>query len=183
MNISKIYNEMNKKNILLILIISMVALAARLISHSPNFSPLVAVMLFTGVYGQSKKYIVLPLIALFISDLFLGFYKLEIMLAVYGSLIIASAIGMWLKNNKNILNTASATLASALLFFLITNFAVWYFGSWYSHNLAGLALCYNLAIPFFKNTLLSNIIYAGLLFTSYESLTQLIKQKKLLHNK
>jgi hypothetical protein len=174
---------MNKKNLLLILIISLVALAARFIPHAPNFSPLASVMLFAGVYSTSKKYIIIPLIALFVSDLFLGFYKLEIMLGVYGSLALVGALGFWLKKNKNILNTISSTLASALLFFLITNFAVWYFGSWYSHDLAGLALAYNLAIPFFRATLLSNIIYATLLFASYEMISQVITQKKLLTNK
>lgn len=171
---------MNKKNILLILIISIVALAARFIPHVPNFSPLVSVLLFTGAYAKSKKYILLPLIALSISDLFLGFYKLEIMLAVYGSLTLTAVIGMWLRNNKNILNTASSVLASALLFFLATNFAVWYFGTWYSHDLSGLALCYNLAIPFFKSTLISNIVYGSILFGIYELTTYAIKEKKVV---
>lgn len=174
---------MNKKNILLIAIISSIALAARFIPHVPNFSPLASVMLFTGVYGQSKKYIILPLIALLISDLFLGFYKLEIMLAVYGSLTLAGLIGFWLKKHKNILNTSSSTLASALLFFLISNFAVWYFGSWYSHDLTGLALCYNLAVPFFKSTLISNILYSTLLFGTYEIVTQTLKEQKLATKK
>lgn len=170
---------MNKKNILLILIVAAIALAARLIPHVPNFSPLASVMLFTAVYGQSRKYIILPLLALLISDLFIGFYKLEIMLAVYGSLALVGVIGWWLKKNKNILNTASSTLGSALLFFLVTNFAVWYFGSWYSHDLTGLALAYNLAIPFFKNTLLSNIVYATLLFGVYEVVMYSVKEKKI----
>jgi len=171
---------MNKKNISLILIISIIALMARFIPHIPNFSPLASVVLFTGVYGQSKKYIILPLLALLISDFFLGFYKLEIMLAVYSSLTLVGVIGLWLKNNKNILNIVSSTLGSALLFFLITNLAVWSFGSWYSHDLTGLVLCYNLAIPFFKSTLLSNIVYAGLLFGSYELVLYSIKQKRII---
>ncbi|MFA6307367.1 MAG: DUF6580 family putative transport protein [Patescibacteria group bacterium] len=171
-----------KKNILLIIIVSLVALAARFIPHIPNFSPLASVFLFAGVYGKSKQYILLPLIALFISDLFLGFYKLEIVLAVYGSLSLIGVIGFWLKKNKNILNIASSVLASALLFFLLTNFAVWYFGTWYSHDLSGLLLCYNLAIPFFKSTLLSNIIYSTLLFGVYEFVLYTIKEKKLITN-
>ena len=174
---------MHKKNLALIAIISLIALAARFIPHVPNFSPLASVMLFAGVYGQSKKDMIWPLIALFISDIFLGFYKLEIMLAVYGSLAIIALIGFWLKKHKNILNVTSSTLGSALLFFLLTNFAVWYFGSWYSHDLAGLALCYNLAIPFFKSTLAGNIVYGTLLFGVYEGATYMIKEQKLATKK
>jgi len=103
-------------------------------------------------------------------------------LSVYGSLSLIGILGFWLKKNKNILNTISAILGSALLFFLITNFAVWYFGTWYSHDLSGLALCYNLAIPFFKSTLLSNIVYAGLLFGVYEFTLHAIKQKNIATN-
>lgn len=183
MQITKILKKINKKNILLILIVSAVALTARLIPHLPNFSPLASVMLFTGTYSQSKKYIILPLLALFVSDLFIGFYKFEIMLAVYGSLTLIGLVGFWLKKNKNILNIASASLATSLLFFLISNWAVWYFGTWYSHDLKGLALCYNLAIPFFRNTLLSDISYSFLLFTSYELVSQMIKQKKVALSK
>ena len=171
---------MDKKNLLLIIFVSLVILAARLIPHVPNFSPLVAVLLFSGVYAGSKKYIALPLVALFISDIFIGFYKWEIMAAVYGSLLLIGAVGILIKKHKNALNILSASLGSALLFFLLTNFTVWYFGSWYSHDLTGLALCYNLAIPFFKNTLISTILYSGLLFGIYEYSRYLIKERKLI---
>lgn len=174
---------MNKKNILLILIICTIALAARLIPHLPNFSPLASIALFTGVYGQSKKYIILPLATLFISDLFIGFYKLEVMLSVYLSIAIISLIGWWIKKNKNLLTISSSVLASSLLFFLITNFAVWYFGSWYSHDLAGLTLCYNLAIPFFRTTLLSDIFYSLIIFGAWEAVALAIRHKKLAFTK
>lgn len=171
---------MNKKNILLITLVALIALAARLLPHVPNFSPMAAVMLFAGVYASSKKYLILPLIALFVSDLFLGFYKWEIMASVYGSLVVAGLLGLWLKSHKNILNIASLSLASALIFFLVTNFAVWYFGTWYSHNLAGLALAYSLAIPFFKSTLASNLVYSALLFGVWEYMSYKVKEKRLI---
>ena len=174
---------MKKSNLLLIILVSAIILAARLIPHVPNFSPLAAVLLFAGVYAKNKKYLILPLIALFISDIFLGFYKLEIMLAVYGSLLLIGLIGLLVKRHKHILNIATASLASALVFFLVTNFAVWYFGTWYSHDLNGLILCYNLAIPFFKNTLISSVLYSSLLFGSYESLKYLAKEKILSTSK
>lgn len=182
MKITTISNGVNKKNILLIIIISAAVLASRLIPHVPNFSPLASIILFAGVYGSSKKYFLLPLIALFISDLFLGFYKLEIMLSVYGSFVLIGLISLWLKQRKGFFNIANSTLASALIFFLITNGAVWYFGSWYSHDLSGLLLCYNLAIPFFKSTLLSNIIYSSLLFGVWEVAAHAIKNKKIITN-
>lgn len=159
---------MDKKNLLLIIIVSIIGFASRLLPHMANFSPLASIILFTGVYATNKKYFILPFIALFISDIFIGFYKWEIMLSVYLSLGLIYLLSYFVKKEKNILNITSATLASALLFFLITNLAVWYFGDWYTKDLAGLMLNYSLAIPFFKATLASNIFYSSLMFGVYE---------------
>ncbi|MBU1202672.1 hypothetical protein KKH39_01375 [Patescibacteria group bacterium] len=173
---------MTKSNFILIAIVSLIALGARFIPHIPNFSPLASAALFAGVYGRDKKLLFLPLIALFISDIFIGFYEIGVMASVYLSMLLTGFIGIFIKKYKNTLNLLSGSLASALLFFLMTNVAVWYFGSWYSHDLAGLALCLNLAIPFFKSTLASNLLYSGLLFGVYEASLQLTKNKKLLNN-
>ncbi|PIR06506.1 MAG: hypothetical protein COV55_03115 [Candidatus Komeilibacteria bacterium CG11_big_fil_rev_8_21_14_0_20_36_20] len=174
---------MNTKNLLLILIVSTVVLVARFLPHWPNFSPLASVILFSGVYAKNKKYIILPFIALLFSDFFIGFYHWGIMLSVYGSFAIIALFGLTLKKHKNIVNTISASLGSALFFFCLTNLAVWFFGNWYTHDFAGLTLSYTLAIPFFKNTIMSNLLYTGLLFGSYETLRHLIKNPSLLFNK
>jgi hypothetical protein len=170
---------MKTTNLLLIIFLSLAVLASRLWPHWPNFSPLASVFLFTAVYGQRKKYLLLPLLALLASDFFLGFYHLGIMLSVYGSFLLIAGLGLILKKHLNILNTFSASLAGGLIFFLITNGAVWYFGNWYSHDLNGLTLCYGLAIPFFKATLWSNLLYTPLLFGLYEIGLHFYPQKSL----
>ncbi len=174
---------MKKSNLILIVLVSLVVIAARLVPHLPNFSPLASVLLFAGVYGRQKKYLILPLIALLVSDIFIGFYQWQIMLSVYLSLALIGIIGHYLKNHKNFLNIASGSLGGALLFFAVTNLAVWLFGNWYSHDLNGLALCYTLAIPFFKSTVLGNIFYSAILFGTYEFFSYLLRQKKLVFNK
>jgi len=167
---------MKKNNIILILIISSIILLARFIPHAPNFSPLASIILFTSVYANNKKLVIIPFITLLISDIFIGFYHFGIMLSVYSSFFIIYLLGIYLKNNKNIINTLFTPIYSALLFFFVTNFAVWFFGNWYTHDLSGLLLSYTLAVPFFENTLLSNIIYSYTLFTSYEIIQLYIKK-------
>lgn len=167
-----------KKNIILILIISSVILLARFIPHAPNFSPLASIILFSTVYFNNKKLVIIPFVTLLISDIFIGFYHFGIMLSVYSSFFIIYLLGIYLKNNKNIINTLFVPIYSALLFFFVTNFAVWFFGNWYTHDLSGLLLSYTLAVPFFKNTLLSNIIYSYTFFTSYEIIQLHIKKYK-----
>jgi hypothetical protein len=58
-------------------------------------------------------------------------------------------------------------VASSLLFFVATNFAVWYFGSLYTHDASGLFECYIAAIPFFKFTLLGDLMWTAVLFGGY----------------
>ncbi len=171
---------LRKNNLFLILAISAIVLIARLIPHAPNFSPLAAVILFTGAYAKQTKYLIWPLIALLISDFFLGFYEPMVMLAVYGALALNLILAHFLKKHKNILNLISASLLSALLFFLITNFAVWAASDWYQNNLSGLLLSYNLGLPFFKNTIASNLFYTALFFGAYEIIAYWQKNRQHL---
>jgi hypothetical protein len=172
---------MNNKNIYLIIILSVLALIARLIWHLPNFSPLASLILFAGYYTP-KKYWPLPFVSLFISDLILGFYAWPVMLSVYAASALNLYLGKLLQKNDTALNIASSTLASALIFFFVTNFAVWASGDWYAHNLSGLSLCFALAVPFFKNTLLSNILYTGLIFAPVKVFAT-VRSKQVLSNK
>ncbi|MFA5318144.1 MAG: DUF6580 family putative transport protein [Patescibacteria group bacterium] len=154
----------------IILVISIVALAAlsRLVEHPYNFTPIAAMALFSGCYLKEKWGILLPLAAMLASDYFLGFYDWQVMLAVYGSFAAVFALGRILSKHKRWYNVVFASLASSIVFFAVTNFAVWAFFSWYAHTWEGLALCFTLALPFFRNTLAGDLTYAVVLFGAYE---------------
>jgi len=167
-----------KKLINPVLIIAF-AVILRLVPHPPNFAPIAGMALFGGIYYSKKYALVIPLIALFISDLFLGFYNM--MPFVYGSFLLTGLIGLWLKNHKDLKNILMGTLLSSVLFFLITNFGVWLVGGIYPKNAAGLSECYILAIPFFRNTVFGDLFFTGLFVGSYElALSLVYKPKKLL---
>ena len=59
------------------------------------------------------------------------------------------------------------TLAGSVLFFVWTNFGVWAFWNLYPHTLEGLVACYTAAIPFFRNTLLGDVVYSTALFGGF----------------
>ena len=107
----------------------------------------------------------MPLSALFLSDLVLGFY--HHMEVVYASFALIVCIGLWLQQNRSALRVAGAALASSLLFFLLTNFGVWASDSLYPMTLNGLMACYLAAIPFFRNTLLGDLLYTIILFGGF----------------
>jgi hypothetical protein len=159
-----------KENLLYrtLLALAIVALAAalRIAPHPWNFTPVGAMALFSGAIIRDRRLAFLvPLLALFAGDVFIGFHKL--MPVVYASFLVSVAIGFWLRDRRTVGRISAATLLGAIQFFLITNFAVWAFGLSYPRNAAGLVACYAAGIPFLWNTLAGDAAYAVLFFGTF----------------
>ena len=149
---------MNKRELLVIGFVIM-AVLIRLLPHPPNFTPITALALFGGTTFKNKWLgISLPLIAMGLSDVYLGFYGISYW--VYGSFLLISILGtIWKKIKvKNV-------FIASLIFFIITNFGVWLMG--YPKTIEGFVLCYTLAIPFFINSLLGDLFFSYLLKWSF----------------
>ncbi|MCE9501087.1 MAG: hypothetical protein K8R21_11415, partial [Leptospira sp.] len=128
-----------------------IAALSRLIPHPPNFSPIFAVSLFAGATILSRKEsIFIPLVAMLISDYFIGFHAL--MPVVYVLTILMVCAGWSVQRKFSAFRIAGFTVLGSVVFFLVTNFAVWISSGMYSLNLAGILQCYSAAIPFFQNT-------------------------------
>ena len=128
---------------------------SRIIPHPPNFTPILAVAVFIPlVLKNNLLAIPVTLGAMLIGDLYWGFHG--IMFWTYGAVILATQLKF-----RNVFG--NAVLAS-IIFFLVTNFAVWTMYDMYPKTLDGLILCYTMAIPFFQNTLLGTLFYT-LVFT------------------
>lgn len=139
------------------------AAAARLLPHPPNFTPIAAIALFGGAqFSNRGMAFMLPLAAMFFGDLLIGFHAL--MPFVYGSLALTVCLGMWLQQSRTVARTVLAALAGSILFFAITNFAVWAKLGSYPATGAGLMACYVAAIPYFQNTVLGDLFYTAVLF-------------------
>jgi len=153
---------------------------SRLIPHPPNFTPIGAMALFGAAYF-SQRYLafVIPIISMWFSDLVLnnivygqyfdnfvwvydGFYW------TYGVFILIGLIGFILLKTLRPQRLIIASLSASVLFFLISNFGVWASGTIYSNSFSGLISCYVAGIPFFKNTLVGDLVYCGVLFGAFE---------------
>ena len=147
-----------------------VAVAVRLLPHIPNLTPLGAFALFVGVFVARKHWwgLLLPLLAMFLSDLFIGFYDFKLMAVVYGSFLTYTGFGILVAKRKSITTVLLGSIGGATLFYLVTNFAVWAFSTWYPHTVSGLLLSYTLALPFFKYTILGDLFFTSVLFGVYE---------------
>jgi len=163
-----------KKEIFPISLILILAFA-RLIPHPPNFTPIIAVAIMSSYFFKNINLsLLILLIAMLISDLFIGFY--ENVIFVYVSLLLITFVFHKISNKINFKNLFICGFAGSLIFFVVSNFGVWALGSpgvydiAYEKSLSGLIECYILAIPFFGNTFLSTIIFAYPAIFIYKSL-------------
>ena len=130
---------------------------SRIIPHPPNFTPILGMAVFAGATFDRKIYsFLIPLMAMVLSDLFLGFHSSIII--IYLAIFLNVIIGIYLFNISYFKIIVSLTLGS-LVFFLITNFYVWFFSGMYPFSLEGLLTCYTMALPFFQNTIISTLLY------------------------
>ncbi len=159
------------------------AATLRVIPHAANFAPVTALALFGGTYLNKKTAVVVPLGAMILSDFFIGFDSWQSRTMVYGSFVLIGFIGLWIRNHKSAANVFGGTLASSILFYLITNFAYFYPTTMYPHNLSGIIASYINALPFFRNTLLGDFFYVGVMFGAYEFVEKFYLTKKLASRK
>ena len=144
--------------------IFLVLAASRFIPHPPNFTSLLALSFYIpSLLGI--RYLPALLLSFAITDFFIGFHGLA--LFTWGSVIIIGLLSKYFV--QSIIFRISGALIGSLVFFLITNFGVWFLGT-YGYTINGLILCYTLAIPFFSYSLISTFIFSGIIETVYKFL-------------
>lgn len=164
---------MNTRPMVLIGIVVAAALS-RLLPHPPNVTPIAAMALFGGAYLTNRPLAYgLPLAAMLLSDVVLGYtvYGGSVLTAqqivVYICILATAAMGRLIRNPRSVSKVGGVTLASSLMFYVVTNFAVWASTTLYPMTWAGLVACYVGALPFFRNSLLGDIGFAALLFGGF----------------
>lgn len=156
-----------------------ICVALRIVPHPANFAPITAMALFAGAVLPRRLAVLAPLLAIIISDTIIGWY--DIMPVTWACFVlIALASSNWLKG-RVASRGLPMTLGASLFFFATTNFAVWLSGSMYSRTWAGLEQCFTLALPFFRNTAFSDLIYTAVLFGVYALASQ--AGQRLLHTR
>lgn len=157
-----------------VFVFTLIAIAAlsRLLPHPPNVSPIAALALFGGATLSLPWSIALPAAAMLLSDAFIGFDSFPITLSVYGSFFVTVAFGAWLRAHSNPWRILAASFSASVLFYLVTNAAVWWFSGLYPRTMDGLAWSYMYAIPFFRHTLLGDLAYSTAVFMAYQYLPE-----------
>ncbi|TGL22330.1 hypothetical protein EHQ46_06340 [Leptospira yanagawae] len=146
---------------------------SRILPHPPNFTPVLAVSLFSGAYLADRRIaLVVPILAMFVSDLYLGLH--DLMPVVYGFMVLSVLFGKQI--GTSMAKSFGYTVFGSVLFFVVTNLAVWFTSGMYSLDVAGLSQCFVLALPFFQNSILGDLVYSGILFGAMAFLNRTIFQ-------
>jgi hypothetical protein len=128
--------------------------ASRFVPHPPNFTSLIALSFYVPIFF-GIKFIPIVLLSFFITDFFIGFHNITFF--TWGSVLVIGMLSKFFY--KTLILRISGACTGTLIFFIITNFGVWTFGS-YGYNIEGLTACYVAAIPFFGNTVISTMLFS-----------------------
>ena len=156
------------KKVFAILGLTLVGIAGRLIPHIPNATPITAITITARRYVGDTWAFVITLAAMAVSDVFIGLYNWHIMASVYLSFVLIACMSSVVKKHTSPIGIVVLAAFSSLVFFLVTNFAVWMFSPWYAKSIWGLLYCYELGIPFLRSMLLGDIVYTTLLLGAFE---------------
>ncbi|MGZ7079869.1 MAG: DUF6580 family putative transport protein [Thermoanaerobaculia bacterium] len=154
-----------KARLLLATSLVLFATALRVVPHPWNFTPVGAVALFSGACFDRKRWsFVIPLLAMFLGDAVIGFHSL--MPVIYAAFAATVVMGILIKRVTPAAVAAGA-VASATLFYIVTNSAMWTISTMYPRTLAGLAACYVAGIPFYGTMVFADLVYSAILFGTF----------------
>lgn len=138
-----------------------------------NFAPLAAIALCCAVYFPPRLKFLLPLGALFISDMVLNYhYDAAFLdshiLCRYFALTVVGGLGLLLQNRPSLKTLLPASLGASVIFFVITNAFSWLSDPGYAKTMGGLWQALTVGLPqysatptwmFFRNSLLSDLFF------------------------
>jgi hypothetical protein len=167
----------------LALSITVLGAIVRLLPHPPNFAPVGATSLFAGARLPVWQAYLVPLALMAVTDpIVAAFYHVaaysKYQIFVYGSFLISVWLGRRLRNTESIPRIAALAVINSMQFFLVTNFGSWLWFAGYPKTAAGLASCYNAAIPFFGRTLASDLIFTAVLFGLHAWLSRTVAARE-----
>ena len=171
---------MKNRDIIALSTIIVALVAIRTIFDIPNFNPIGAIALMGGILFHKRTTAFLITIgALFLGDIILGLSSPTYMdymfsttfMFVYISFALMILIGTALKNRASVISVTIGSILSAIMFFLVTNA-----GSWialdYDKGISGLMSAYSAGVPFFRATLVSQLLFSLGIYIVYNLATQ-----------
>lgn len=184
-----------KSNLVILVVLILAASLYRVWDGRPwGFAPQIAMALFAGsVSGNKRLAFLFPLLSMLVSDALYQVLYLQGITPIkgfYGGqwvnyLLIASVtiIGFFINKNK-VLPVLAGSLAGAIFYFIVSNFLSWMGGldinnQPYPKTWDGFVTCYTAALPFFKWSVLSTLIFNAVFFYGYHLLEKRVLKTQI----
>lgn len=175
-------------SLLLIFLVVLYRIFMPMLNGWPNFAPLMALSFCAAIYWPGLLALLIPLGALFISDMWLNYYYQVPLLSwsllpAYLCYVAAWSLGSWVKHHKSFTTIFAGSLLGSLLFYLVTNSISWIVEPLYAKTLAGWWQAVTVGLPAYPPTYLffRNSLVSDLLFTALFVLTMELSSRKVSH--
>jgi hypothetical protein len=163
------HRQQTAQDVLVFALLVAIGVAGRWGQPEWCFTPTAAAAIFAGYYfSRVSIALLVPLAILALSDLVLPAHdNFGVMFATYAVMTVPVWFGRMMSGAhrgwSSAWRWAVCGLVPAMLFWVVSNFAVWAFQSDYEKTLAGLAECYWAAVPFFRWMLAGDLFYLSIL--------------------
>jgi len=164
-------------NYILIFLFFVFGIISRIFPHAPNFTPIISITLLSGLYIKNKFIILVPILIMVLSDLIIGNHITSFW--IYSSLMIIFIIGYY-SVRTNFKSIFIYSTISSFIFFILSNFGVWFSGG-YTLDFNGIINCYIMAIPFYKNTLMSTLLFSSVFYCCNQIVSRYIIKYLKVH--
>lgn len=203
---------MNRPKAIVLLLLILFPAILRVTDHPWNFAAVGAMALFAGACFRDKSWaFFVPIAAMFLSDVAMGWLKNDwkyafhaLLPVIYLCYLINVMLGIGLRrlwstksrtgNGSEVRRNASrgfktgtilfGSLAGSVIFYFITNFAVWAMFTTYPHTGVGLLECYEAGLPYFRTTVAADLIFAAAFFGGFALLRgnmPVLRESQLLY--
>ncbi len=180
-------NKQNSGTILIALVLILAAAVSRVLMYPHNFSPIIGMAIFSGAVIKDRRLaFVLPILSMFVSDVIFEVFNIAPgfwgwgQLVGYGILALITVIAFSLKK-INVINVAVYAVVSSVIFFILSNLSFFIIDNpvyhTYTQDTNGFIQCYVQALPFFRISLIADLVYSGVLFGSFYAITNYMVKK------
>jgi len=181
--------KQNNTSILIAVLLVVAAAISRVVLYPHNFSPMVGMALFAGaVFTDKRLAFALPIFSMLLSDIMFEVFNIAPgfwgwgQLVGYGIFALITVFAFTLKK-VNVLNVIGYSIASSIIFFVFSNLSFFLIDNpiyhTYAQNFSGFIDCYVFALPFFKTSLIADLLYSAVLFGAYYAIQNFAVKKSI----
>jgi len=181
--------KQNKTSVIIAVLLVVAAAVSRVLLYPHNFSPMVGMAIFAGATFTDKKLaFALPIFSMLLSDIMFEVFNIAPgfwgwgQLVGYGIFALITVLAFTMKR-VSVVNVIGYSLVSSVIFFLLSNLSFFLIDNpvyhTYTQNFDGFINCYTQALPFFRTSIIADLVYSVVLFGTYYAVQNFAVKKSV----